>query len=221
MNRTQHRAKAEHLLEEAHTTHDQISRSLIPAEAQVHATLALSAPPGASPPSRGQPEARYATPDWRHDQGSSEGSAGSEPQPDAPGSRYAPGKHPLLQPRAGETRDSGPAAPQSAPPEPPDTRPPPLFEPGPGGPGKKEPGDLDDQKPRGPEEQKPGGFRPLQPATGDVTCPLAGLPHGRPSSYVRSCTTAPDPYVRAGTPAECRKPTPTTSGSTASVRRAA
>ena len=50
----EHRAKAEQLLEEAHTTQDQISRSLILAEAQVHATLALSAPPGASPPNRGR-----------------------------------------------------------------------------------------------------------------------------------------------------------------------
>jgi hypothetical protein len=51
---SEHRAKAEQLLEEAHTTHDQISRSLILAEAQVHATLALSAPAGDGPPSPGQ-----------------------------------------------------------------------------------------------------------------------------------------------------------------------
>ena len=51
MNRTQHYERAEQLLEEAHTTHDQISRRLILAEAQVHATLALGAADGQpSPP---------------------------------------------------------------------------------------------------------------------------------------------------------------------------
>jgi hypothetical protein len=53
----EHRAKAEQLLEEAHATHDQIGRSLILAEAQVHATLALSAPAGKGPPGPGQDEA--------------------------------------------------------------------------------------------------------------------------------------------------------------------
>jgi hypothetical protein len=63
MNRTQHYERAEQLLEEAHTTHDQISRRLILAEAQVHATLALSAAPGTSPPGQGQPESRGTTRD--------------------------------------------------------------------------------------------------------------------------------------------------------------
>ena len=42
----EHHAKAEELLEQARATPDQISRSEILAEAQVHATLALSAAPG-------------------------------------------------------------------------------------------------------------------------------------------------------------------------------
>ncbi len=50
----EHHAKAEQLLEQARTTRGQSSRSLILAEAQVHATLALSAPPATSPPSPGQ-----------------------------------------------------------------------------------------------------------------------------------------------------------------------
>ena len=173
----EHHDEAERLLALARIEQDGTRRGLILAEAQVHATLALSAPAGKGPSGPGQPETGYAAHAWPHDPGWSEDSADFEPQPDAPGRRYPPGKHPLLQPRAGEARVSGPAAPQSAPPAPPDTRPPPLFEPGPGGPGKKEPGDLDDQKLRSPGEQKPGGFRPLQPAAGDVTCPLAGLPH--------------------------------------------
>jgi hypothetical protein len=45
----EHHARAEQLLEEAHATQDQISRRLILAEAQVHATLALSAPDGNRP----------------------------------------------------------------------------------------------------------------------------------------------------------------------------
>jgi hypothetical protein len=56
MNRTQHHAKAEELLEQAHATPDQISRSEILAEAQVHATLVLSAITGTARPGprRGQ-----------------------------------------------------------------------------------------------------------------------------------------------------------------------
>ena len=50
MNRSEHHAKAEQLLEQARTENDSIRRSLILAEAQVHAALALSAEPGTSPP---------------------------------------------------------------------------------------------------------------------------------------------------------------------------
>ena len=46
----EHHAKAEQLLEQARTTPDQISRREILAEAQVHATLALSTPAGEGPP---------------------------------------------------------------------------------------------------------------------------------------------------------------------------
>ena len=48
-----HHAKAEQLLEQARTENDSIRRSLVLAEAQVHATLALSAEPGTSPPGPG------------------------------------------------------------------------------------------------------------------------------------------------------------------------
>jgi hypothetical protein len=41
----EHHAKAEQLLEQAHTEHDSTRRSQILAEAQVHATLALIAAP--------------------------------------------------------------------------------------------------------------------------------------------------------------------------------
>lgn len=56
MNRAQHHAKAEKLLDQAHDAGDQISRSLLLAEAQVHATLALTAAAGSNPPGQGQPE---------------------------------------------------------------------------------------------------------------------------------------------------------------------
>jgi len=56
----EHHARAEQLLEEARTTQDQISRRLILAEAQVHATLALSAPAGTALPGGGQPATGYA-----------------------------------------------------------------------------------------------------------------------------------------------------------------
>lgn len=57
MNRADHHARAEQLLEQARTTPDQISRREILAEAQVHATLALSAPAGKGPPGPGRDEA--------------------------------------------------------------------------------------------------------------------------------------------------------------------
>jgi hypothetical protein len=52
-NAGEHHAKAEQLLEQAHAEQDSIRRHLILAEAQVHATLALSAPAD-EPPSPGQ-----------------------------------------------------------------------------------------------------------------------------------------------------------------------
>jgi hypothetical protein len=112
----EHHDEAERLLALARIEQDGTRRGLILAEAQVHATLALSAPAGKGPSGPGQPETGYAAHAWPHDPGWSEDSADFEPQPDAPGRRYPPGKHPLLQPRAGEARVSGSAAPQSAPP---------------------------------------------------------------------------------------------------------
>ena len=53
----EHHAKAEELLEQARATPDQISRSEILAEAQVHATLAPSAGTGTPPPGPGRGEA--------------------------------------------------------------------------------------------------------------------------------------------------------------------
>jgi hypothetical protein len=116
MDRSEHHARAEELLGQADAEQDSIRRSLILAEAQVHATLALSAPAGTSPPGPGQPETVYAThvpaggriPDW------SEASAGFVPAGETVrGSRYPPGEHPLRQ--AEERRASGPAAPPPAP----------------------------------------------------------------------------------------------------------
>jgi len=49
-----HHARAEQLLDQAHAEQDSIRRGLILAEAQVHATLALSAPADKGPPGPGQ-----------------------------------------------------------------------------------------------------------------------------------------------------------------------
>jgi hypothetical protein len=63
MDKQEHHREAERFLERAHTERDQISRSQLLAEAQVHATLALSAAPDTSPPGQGQPESRGTTRD--------------------------------------------------------------------------------------------------------------------------------------------------------------
>ena len=165
MNRTQHHERAEQLLLDARTEQDSIRR-LILAEAQVHATLALSAPPGASPPGRGQPETRYAMPGWGHDQGSSESSASFEPRPDAPGGerttgrRYPPGQDPLLRPRAGETRVSGPTAAPPVPGSPsgPEPSPPIPVHPLP----PRRPGEQPQEQEPGPEGQSPVASDPAE-----------------------------------------------------------
>ena len=54
-NAREHHAKAEQLLKQADTTKDQTSRRLILAEAQVHATLALTAPTKTRTRTRGTP----------------------------------------------------------------------------------------------------------------------------------------------------------------------
>jgi hypothetical protein len=174
----EHHAKAEQLLDQAHAEQDSVRRHLILAEAQVHATLALSAPAGKGPPGPGQDEAADTqstgtayqslpspspgTPTPAHP-----GEPPSEPYPGyikVTGHRLPSGQEPV--------RPVAPAAPagfvrtwpdpESAAdnPSPPVTSPV-TGQPGPGDPGKEEPGDLDDQELRGPEEQKPGGFRPF------------------------------------------------------------
>src|SRR5256885_14298778 len=84
-----HHARAEQLLGQAPKEQDSIRRSQILAEAQVHATLALSAPDGTGPPGLGQPETGYA---WGRAQDRFEGSAGFGLQPYGPGGGGAPGR---------------------------------------------------------------------------------------------------------------------------------
>lgn len=170
----EHRAKAEQLLEEAHTTQDQISRSLILAEAQVHATLALSAPPGASPPNRGRTQTggtagtRGRLPGWP------EGSSDSGPQPHAShgetvrGRRYPEGQDPRRQ--AEERRVSARTAPPPVPASPydPEPSPPMPARPSP----RKRPEEQPQEEEPGPEgqspaagdlgEQDPGGPTPFR-----------------------------------------------------------
>jgi len=54
MDRTQHHERAEQLLSDVRKEPDSFLRGLILAEAQVHATLALSAPAETSPPGQEQ-----------------------------------------------------------------------------------------------------------------------------------------------------------------------
>ena len=95
MNRADHHARAEQLLEQARTTPDQISRREILAEAQVHAALALSAPAGKGPPGPGRDEAAdikstgAAHPGMPKDGGPVPGWQAGEPYPpSAPGGFY-------------------------------------------------------------------------------------------------------------------------------------
>lgn len=109
----EHHARAEQLLEEARTTQDQISHRLILAEAQVHATLALSAPGGTGPPGPGQSETGYATHAFGQFSGYYDDGWGSRGET-APGLRDRPGRDPN-RPRAEE---SPAGAPPTTPPVP-------------------------------------------------------------------------------------------------------
>ena len=180
-----HHAKAEELLGQARTAQDQVSLSLILAEAQVHATLALSAEPGTSPPGPGQPETR-STPR-------------GEELPPAVIQPYGPGRREVRPP--GQTTPRTPAwetlpqwhlpwhpgqQPAAPAPEPPGQTPTPPY-PGPprrrrrqpaerpedleaAEPGEQEPDATKQpptpdnpagQEPGKPDEPEPGGFRPF------------------------------------------------------------
>jgi hypothetical protein len=162
MNRTQHHDKAEELLSDARTEPDSFRRRLILAEAQVHATLALSAPAGTSPPGREQTQTGGTAGTGGRLPGWPEGGVGFDPQPHAPGGertpghRYPPGEHPLR--RAEERRASTPPAPppvtaSPSGPEPSTTRPAyPL--------GWKRPEEPPQEPEPDPEEQSPAAGDP-------------------------------------------------------------
>jgi len=105
MNTAEHHDAADRLLEQARTEQDSIRRSLILAEAQVHATLAAGAAPKTSLASRGQSDA------WGRE------SAGAVPSAWTPGSdpEESPLRHP--EPAAPADKPQGPA-PASPPPDP-------------------------------------------------------------------------------------------------------
>ena len=158
MSRTQHHDRAKELLSDARTEPDSFRRRLILAEAQVHATLALSAPAGKDPPGPGQDRAADIK------------STGAAHPGMAKGTNKVPAR-PAGQPRPGGARpptDNEPVrkVAQPAPAEYVRTGTPrnryPARVPGqpePPGPGKKEPGDPGDQKLRGPGGPKPGSSR--------------------------------------------------------------
>jgi hypothetical protein len=172
---SEHYEEAERLLALARTEQDSIRRSLILAEAQVHAILALSAPAGIGPAGPGQDRAAdtkstgtahqtlaspspgtptYAHPRWP--KGTDLTPARPAGQPGPRGSRLPPDNEPVREVApaapAGFVRTGNPSQPVPGPVP---------GQPVPVDPGEKEAGDLDDQKPRGPEEQKPDGLGPF------------------------------------------------------------
>ena len=187
MDRTQHHEKAEQLLSDAREEPDSIRRSLILAEAQVHATLALSAPGGASLPGPGRGEAGDTRRTGQvHPLGAPAdpgltrplahggrtllgwGNAGPQPSPDSPpGERGARGRS-SSEPRTPYTPGGEvPARPGGQPLTFPGQQvPDPAGQPAdPGGPSDEEPGRPGDQEPRGPGAPEPGGLTPLPPVT--------------------------------------------------------
>lgn len=164
----EHHAKAEQLLEQAHTAQDQISRSQLLAEAQVHATLALSVAPGTSPPGQGQPEPRGTTRDVNlapstlkpHETGRTRPARPARPPGDTtaqtpakPGESSRPPMRPPLRPPRQSVVDAPPVQRQplsyQEPSRPRQRR---AEEPG-----DEEPGDPGEQEPGGPGEPPPGG----------------------------------------------------------------
>jgi len=154
----EHHAKAEHLLKQLPDVQDSVRRSQILAEAQVHATLALSDAPGTSPPGQGQPESRGTTrgedlaPSTLkpYETGHTRPAAPARPPGDT--TARTPMRASLRGPRPWVV-DTPPAQRQS----------PPYSEPA--QPGKRGPAgqsrepdadDLDDEEPARPGEQEPG-----------------------------------------------------------------
>jgi hypothetical protein len=102
----EHYEEAERLLALVRTEQDSIRRSLILAEAQVHATLALSAPAGKDPPGPGRDEAAGTENTGVAHSGIPEGSGPFEMQPSS-----SPGD---LGRGEGGVRDSDPPATREA-----------------------------------------------------------------------------------------------------------
>jgi len=156
----EHHAKAEELLEKAHTAGDQISRGLILAEAQVHATLALG-DPGADTKSTGAAQSGMHNADVLNPAGPAETDpvaapgrrarlSSPAPRPDLPDDLPAP--HPFRPARCRNT--PGPSARvQTGPPARIATRSGRSRRRGTGRPRRTET--------RRPREPNPGAFRPF------------------------------------------------------------
>ena len=177
-NAGEHHAKAEQLLEQARTEQDSIRRHLILAEAQVHATLALSAPARTSLPGPGRGEAgdtrrteqvhplgTPADPGLTRPQAHGRTlpdrrKGGPEPSPGSPpGERGARGRS-TSEPRTPYTPgDEVPARPGGQPLTFPGQQvPDPAGQPA-------DPGGPSDEEPRGPGAPEPSGLTPLPPVT--------------------------------------------------------
>jgi hypothetical protein len=168
MDRTQHHERAEQLLSDAGEEPDSFRRGQILAEAQVHATLALTAAPGTSPPGPGQPETSSTASTMEEPSGSTWRSvaAGIGLLPTAPGRQpgYTTPRTPAgaAPPRKYPARRPGdpvgePAAP-APPAQPPSAAYPPRSR-------KRRPTEQPrEQQPDGPEKPEPGSFTPFTPS---------------------------------------------------------
>jgi hypothetical protein len=165
MDRSEHHGEAERLLAEARREQDGIRRRLILAEAQVHATLALSAPAGKDPPGPGQDEAADTQSTGTAHQDMPEGSGPFEMQPHSSPGDLGRGKGGVRDPdppgKRQPTRNEPvrtPAVPPAVPAlrygtQPSTTRPARPF-------GWKRPEEPPQEPEPGPEEQSPAAGDP-------------------------------------------------------------
>ena len=173
----EHHAKAEELLKQLPADHDSIRRSLILAEAQVHATLALRDPGEMGPASPEQDQAADIKSTGAAHSGMRKAGNVRPAAPAGFSDRASPESRPGQSPRSTWVPDSPVTRPVAQPPfdvplklspEPATYNPwqqqprPARRPPKPGDPDEEEPYDPGEEEPGGPEKPKPGGgFRPF------------------------------------------------------------
>ena len=168
MNRAEHRAKAEQLLDQARDAGDQISRSLLLAEAQVHATLALGDPGEMGPAGPGKDQAADTKSTGAAHSGMRKAGDVRPAAPAGFSERASPESRPGQSPRSTWVPDPPVTRPVAQPPF--DVPLQPSPEPATYNPWQQQPrparrppkpGDPDEEEPDDPGEEEPGGFRPF------------------------------------------------------------